>query len=148
MKHVNVIFFILVSCLLSSILNKLFDNKQSASKTITFFLSLGIVYLVFSTFFKKKYPLKDAKGMVIKGNMKLRSIKTNQDYFDGLQSSMLLLLLLFVGIGIYSLYKYFEYNKFNSIRGFIAVWFILLVLFLVFGLSSYYSLFDQIKFNK
>ena len=57
MKHVNVIFFILVSCLLSSILNKLFDNKQSASKTITFFLSLGIVYLVFSTFFKKKYPL-------------------------------------------------------------------------------------------
>ena len=32
MKHINVIFFILVSCLLSSILNQVFKNKESASK--------------------------------------------------------------------------------------------------------------------
>ena len=146
MKHINVIFFILVSCLLSSILNQVFENKESASKTITFFLSLGIVYLVFTTFFKKKYPLKDASGKIIPGNVKLRKIKTNENYFDGLKASMLIPLIFFIGLGVYSMYKYFSYYKFNSLKGFIAIWFILLILFVVFGMSSYFSMFNKLKF--
>ena len=147
MKYVNVIFYILVSCLLSSILNSVFNHKQSASKTITFFLALGIVYLIFSTFFKKKYPLKDAAGKIIPENVKLRRIKTNHDYFDGMKASMLLLLIFFIGLGIYSMFKYFRYHKFNSTRGFISVWIILMILFVVFGLNTYFSMFDKLKFK-